>query len=150
MSNLWVESKCLKNIRQDSVYKKQNKTEQKQNKNENKETKKQKANKQQKKNVNMNVEWMGFPNLLAQNKPWRVDVKINQSCSSTSSKRADSMDYISPIIPVSQYLHKDHKCKFLLVGHHWCVHVLESTGECRLWVLFLFHQKFPACFARLS
>ena len=40
------------------------------------------------------------------------------------------------VVPLDsiKYPHRVEECKFLLVSQHWCVHVLESIIERRLWV----------------
>ena len=49
-----------------------------------------------------------------------------------------------------QCLHRADECKFLLVGQHWHVHVLESIQECPLWVCPYFLQQYPACLVCLT
>ena len=85
-------------------------------------------------------------NIKIQNELFCNCYKENKHLQTLTSKHADSMDYLDNFKPsilityCSRSLsldgtkcpHRDDECKFLLVGHHPCVHVWESSGEYRL------------------
>ena len=52
---------------------------------------------------------------------------------------------VSPLDNFSYWLRAD-KCKFLLLGQHWSVHVLEFIRVCHLWVCPYFTCSTPHVF----